>query len=90
MSVRAQFWVKSILVSTVSGGEVNRVVTLAPVVRATGQPGYNPEGNTDWSKYTPSGHIELTITAAGAGEWFEARVGKDVAITFDDVAAAGV
>lgn len=85
MLVRAQFWVKSVLLNAVSGGEVNRTVTLAPVVRSTGQPGYNPEGNTDWAKHTPSGHIEMTITTQPAGEWFAARVGKDIAITFDDV-----
>ena len=87
MSVRAQFWVQKVTKQAASGGEIVRVVELAPVVRSTGQPGYNPEGNTDWSKYTPSGRIELTITADGAGEWFEERIGKDVAITFADAEA---
>jgi hypothetical protein len=86
MSVRAQFWVQKVTKQAASGGEFTRTVELAPVVRSTGQPGYNPEGNIDWSKYTPSGRVELTITKDGAGEWFEERIGKDVAITFDDVA----
>lgn len=81
--VRAQFWVKSVLLNAVSGGNVSRVVTMAPVVRATGQPGYDPEGNTDWSKYTPSGHIEMTVSAEAAGAIFQDAVGKDVRITFE-------
>jgi hypothetical protein len=37
-----------------------------------------------WAKYTPSGRIEMSISAEGAQDWFEERLGKDVAITFDD------
>ena len=85
MSVRAQFWVQKVTKQAASGGGVTRIVELAPVTRSIGQPGYNPEGNTDWSKYTPSGMISLTITADAAGEWFEQRIGQDVAIRFDDV-----
>ena len=84
MSVRAQFWVQKVAKQAASGGALTRTVELAPVIRSTGQPGYNPEGNSDWSRYTPSGRIELTITADAAGEWFEERIGKDVAITFAD------
>lgn len=84
MSVRARFWVQKITKQAVSGGNHALHVDLAPVVRATGQPGYDPKANIDWSKYTPSGSIQLTITAQPAADWFEARLGKDVAITFDD------
>lgn len=83
MSVRARFWVQEVAKQAVSGGNVTRHVKLQPVVRASGLPG--AEGNVDWSKYTPSGSIALTITADGAGEWFEAMLGQDVSITFDTV-----
>lgn len=81
--VRARFWVQKVTKSAAAGGAFTRTVELAPVVRSVGQPGYEPEGNVDWSKYTPSGRIELTITADAAGEAFEAAIGQDVAITFE-------
>lgn len=83
MAVKARFWVQKVTKQAVSGGAVTRIVELAPVIRSTGQPGDGE--NVDWSKYTPSGVITLTVTADGAGEWFEERLGQDVAITFDDV-----
>ena len=85
MSVRARFWVQKITKQAVSGGNYALHVELAPVVRSTGQPGYDPEANIDWSKYTPSGSIQMTITSQGAADWFEANLGKDVAITFTSV-----
>lgn len=81
--VKARFWVQKVTKQAISGGDVSREVTLQPVIRSSGMPG--AEGNTDWSKYTPSGEIRMVVTAAGAGDWFEERIGKDVAITFDDV-----
>ncbi len=83
MSVNARFWVQSVKKTAVSGGDVAREVTLAPVVRAGGLPG--AEGNVNWSKYTPSGEIRLVVTSGPAGEWFEDHLAKDVAITFSDV-----
>lgn len=41
-------------------------------------------GNASWSKFTPSGSIELSVTNPDAIAWFEAHLGVDVAITFDD------
>lgn len=79
MSVSARFWIRDF---TRFGNTENIRVVMAPVVRAHELPG--GEGNVDWSKYTPSGEITLNITALGAQEWFEQRIGKDVAITFDD------
>lgn len=37
-----------------------------------------------WSKYTPSGAIDITTLNEDATQWFFERLGKDVAITFDD------
>lgn len=84
MAVKARFWVQKITKQRVSGGIV-RQVELAPVIRSVGQPGYDPEANVDWSKYTPSGVIQLNITAEEAGAWFEELLGHDVSITFDEV-----
>lgn len=75
MSVKAKFYVSQIVKS------VNPFVaiTLLPVTRKDGD-------NIDWSKFTPSGRVELNVsTETGAAQWFEDRIGKDVAITFDDV-----
>lgn len=82
MTVHARFWVQKVTKQAAAGGSLTRSVELAPVVRASGLPG--AEGNVDWSKYTPSGSITLNISAEGAGEWFEERIGKDIAITFDE------
>lgn len=82
MAVNARFWVQKVTKQTVNTSALQREVTLQPVIRPSGVPG--AEGNVDWAKYTPSGEIRLVITADAAGEWFEDRLGKDVAITFDD------
>lgn len=81
--VHARFWVQKTTRQAISGGNTQLIVELQPVIRAHGLPG--AEGNVDWSKYTPSGNILMTITAEGAQDWFEERLGKDVAITFGDV-----
>lgn len=43
-----------------------------------------------WSKYTPSGSIEITSLNEDATDWFHQRLGKDVAIRFDDPTDADV
>lgn len=80
MAVKARFWISEL---TKHGNTDNMTVLMKPVVRSTGQAGDGQ--NTDWSKYTPSGEIRLSVTAQGAQEWFEARLGKDIAITLEDV-----
>lgn len=76
MSVRARFYVAKIEKNASNGGGGFMGVTLQPCVRPTND-------NITWSKYTPSGKLEMNVTADGAGEWFESMLGKDVAITFD-------
>lgn len=76
MAVKARFWIREI---TKFGNAGNNKVVLSPVTR-------NTEDNVQWSKYTPSGEITLFITTEGAQQWFEDRIGKDVAITFEDPA----
>ena len=75
MQVKALFYVQSVEKTAASGGSHATRVTLFPVTRAT-------DDNVQWSKYTPSGKIEMTITADGAQEWFEEHLGEDVPITF--------
>ena len=81
MSIHARFWVQKVTKQAVSAGNIQRIVELAPVIRPT--PLDDGKGNIDWSKYTPSGIITLSVSAEAAGEAFEAALGKDVAITFD-------
>jgi len=76
MSVAARFYVREIVKQQVSGG-INHTVKLSPVVRPT-------DDNKEWSKYTPSGDISMTVTQESAGAWFEDRLGEDVSITFSD------
>lgn len=86
MSVQARFYVSK--VTKTPSDYV--AVELLPVTRSVPKP---PEGsagyvgyNTDWSKYTPSGKLEMNVSIeTGAAVWFENRIGKDVAITFEDV-----
>lgn len=77
MSVAARFWVQSVKKSAAAGQGVTREVILQPVVSPT-------HDNENWSKYTPSGEIRLVVTAEPAGEWFEERIAKNIAITFAD------
>lgn len=74
MSVTARFYVSEIRKTAADACGV----TLLPVIRPT-------DDNIQWSKYTPSGKFEMNVTADGAREWFESRLGKDVAITFDEI-----
>ena len=81
MKVNARFWVQKITKQAVSGGNHAVHVELAPVVRAKGLPG--ADENVDWSKYTPSGNIQMTITSEPAARFFEEALGHDIAITFE-------
>lgn len=75
-NVKARFWVQSCERQANGVDSFFRKVTLKPVVRPTND-------NIEWSKYTPTGEITLSVTADQAGEWFENMLGKDVSITFD-------
>lgn len=74
MRVQARFFVNKV---TKMAGNDNLVVEMKPALRG--------EHNKDWQKYTPSGVIEMNVTAASpAGQWFDSMLGKDVAITFEE------
>jgi hypothetical protein len=75
MAVKALFYVQSVEKIIASGSSQNMRVTMMPVIRAT-------DDNIQWSKFTPSGKIEMYITADGAQKYFEENLGKDIPITF--------
>ena len=78
MSVRAKFYVQKIEhVHQTTPGEAVANLTLAPVFGSFG----NGEVNKDWSKYTPNGKLEMTVTNPAAIEQFE--IGKAYFLTFD-------
>lgn len=72
MAVSARFYIHSI--KKTATGYVG--VEMMPAIRG--------EGNSEWSKFTPSGKIEMNVSLeTGAAAWFESMLGKDVAITFE-------
>ncbi len=85
MSVSARFFVQR--VTSYAGGSrrpgwaepsPNIEVVLNPVS------GGRHDANKEWASATPSGEIKLTVGNPVAAEWFAARLGQDIAITFED------
>jgi hypothetical protein len=80
MSVQAMFYVKEI--NHRATGQDDSVNVEIKMAAAFG--GYLkglPEGNGDWSKWTPSGELSMTITNPAAIEQFE--LGAVYSLTFD-------
>jgi hypothetical protein len=71
MGVRAIFYVEEVAKTASGAGKMR--------LRAAAKGDY-----AKWSQYTPSGMIELTCLNSAATDWFGERIGKDVAIGFDD------
>jgi hypothetical protein len=70
MSVQAMFYVKEISHRpTTDATSVNAEVKLAAAFGSYLKG--LPEGNSDWSKWTPSGELSMTITNPAAIEQFE-------------------
>jgi hypothetical protein len=80
MSVQAMFYVKEINHrATSQPDQVNVEIKLAAAFG-----GYLqglPEGNGDWSKYTPQGELSMTVTNSKAIEQFE--IGGVYRLTFE-------
>lgn len=74
MSVRARMFVSQV---ARNAGDT-ATVTLQAVSRG--------KENSEWSKYTPAGSVNLTLTreASGAFAYFNDRVGKEVFVDFSD------
>lgn len=68
MSVRAKFRCNAITEKTMNGNDICKEVQLNPVYG-------NGEANKEWSKYTPSGELKMTITNPAASDQF--KVNKD-------------
>lgn len=83
MTVQAMFYVKTITHHATP--DTNAVCAEVKLAAAFGTylKGF-PEGNGDWSKYTPSGEISITITNPAAVEKFE--VGEVYSLTFEKAA----
>lgn len=81
MTVRAKFYVTAINHRfTNDAGACNAQICLEPVyVSGKG------DDNESWSKYTPSGKLEMTVTNPAAVAQFE--LGKAYYIDFTPVAA---
>lgn len=80
MSVQAMFYVKEINHrATGQPEQVNVEVKLAAAFGSylNGL----PEGNSDWSKWTPAGELSMTITNPAAVDQFE--IGSVYRLTFD-------
>lgn len=73
MTVQAKFWVEGIHhAHTESKDSVFATVTMKPVY---------DDANKDWSKWTPQGKIEMSITNPFAVEQF--ALGEQYLITFE-------
>lgn len=78
MTVQAKFWVQNIQHQGPAASEADPVATVTMV------PVYGDgKENDSWSKWTPSGKIEMCITNPAAIEQFE--LGSEYMITFDKV-----
>lgn len=80
MTVRAMFYVKEINHRTTSQpGDVNVEIKMGAAF-GTYLKGL-PEGNKDWSKWTPSGELSITVTNPTAIAQFE--IGEVYEMTFE-------
>lgn len=83
MTVQAMFYVKEINHrATHQPGDVNVEIKMGAAFGSylNGL----PEGNGDWSKWTPSGELAITITNPAAIEQFE--IGAVYSLTFEKAA----
>ena len=74
MSVQARFFVQSITRHAYNPGAGQ--VKLAAAARG--------KENASWAAATPAGNIDMTISNPDAMAWFNDRLGKDIALTFED------
>ena len=83
MAVQAKFYVAEVTRFGYSGAE-NTSMGRRVRLQATSR---KDESSKKFWQATPSGQIEMTLSAeagAGAGLWFEERLGKSVYLTFTD------
>ena len=66
-TVRAMFFVSEVKHAATPGSEPYATITMSPVFGTYG----DGKDNESWSKYTPSGKIEMSVTNAAAIALFE-------------------
>lgn len=76
MNVRAKFFVSEIKHAATPGSEPFATVVMLPVFGSYG----DGKVNESWSKYTPSGKLEMSVTNPAAIDAFE--VGKPYFLDF--------
>lgn len=79
MAVAARFYVSEITRRAYNPSHVT--VKLQPTTQG--------EGNREWAAATPSGSMELTINNPSAASFFGDHLGKDLAITFEELPEEG-
>ncbi len=80
MSVQAMFYVKEINHRATNQPDAVNVEIKMAAAFGTYLNGL-PEGNGDWSKWTPSGEMSMTVTNPAAIDQFE--IGSVYRLTFD-------
>lgn len=85
MTVKAVFYVKSITHHASNGPEPVAEITLGAAFGSylKGLPG-GDDANKDWSKWTPTGDLKMTVTNPAAIDQFE--LGGVYSLTFEKVA----
>lgn len=76
MSVRAKFYVSEVKHQATPGSDPCATIVMAPVFGTYG----DGKVNESWSRYTPSGKLEMTVTNPAAIEKFE--VGRAYFVDF--------
>lgn len=71
MAVKCVFYVQRVAQAANGVGEV----TAQPVAKGP---------YAEYSKYTPSGSLQITSLNEDASEWFRERIGKDVTLLISD------
>lgn len=84
MSVQARFYVRQLVKNAYTSKQyASTYAAPIPAGEIQLSPVSGREKNAEWASATPSGEIKLT-THGPAFEWFEARLGEEIAITFAD------
>lgn len=90
--VTARFFVAEVkrFAMSVSQAHSNGWADPAPRIEVVMRPVSGAKGpqNEQWASATPSGEIKLTVGNPEAATWFDAMLGKDIAITFEERPAA--
>lgn len=74
MAVQARFYVSEMKRQAYNPDAVT--ITMTAVSRG--------EHNKIWASATPSGQITMTINAQGAAAYFVDRLGKEIAVSFEE------